>query len=546
MLSRSIILLSLMSASLAVQAQHARPADTVMKGATIEVLQSYKPQVRQIPKPEWVPQLPAMDTTHPAFNYEVPQQTLYYTYHSLPLRPLALGKEEQPKAYHNYVMIGAGNLSTLFLDAGFAGISNDKYETALHLHSISQKGSISDQRSSLMGAEADGTLHNDFSDWHAGFMVERNQYYYYGYDHDLFNYPSSDIRQTYTLVRVTVDTKDAGDSTEKLHYNAGITPSVYTAAQNTTETTIGYNFPVRYQFDRSLDGLIALNGAFTGLKTNAASTSNNYAELLPGFAIHPGAFSGHALLGLALGAGNKQYLLPDVMASYHIPGSLYTASAGWQSTLRQNTYEQLTTENPYIYNTYPVMQMRKDELFADLAGHLGNYLSFEGRVSWLSFQGLPTYLNDTSVFSGANKQFYVVYDNVNAIATTLSARYKVANTWTAGASLDLYHYYNGSQQYAWQLPDMRLKGDFTAMPFNKLTVTAYALFMAGIHAQANTTGAVTSLTPLFDAGFNVEYQLIRQLSAFVQVNNLFDDKYQRWYGYQSYGLNVYGGVRFKL
>src|ERR1035438_6671239 len=90
-----LFILMTLGISFGARAQQPAPGkDTVMKGATIEVLQAYKPQVKQAPKPEWIPQLPPQDTTHPAFNYDdVPQQSLYYTYTSLPLHPLALGKD---------------------------------------------------------------------------------------------------------------------------------------------------------------------------------------------------------------------------------------------------------------------------------------------------------------------------------------------------------------------------------------------------------------------------------------------------------------------
>src|SRR4051812_22485699 len=106
------LVLSFLAGALSAAAQHAPGSDTVLKGSTIEVIQAYKPQIKQAPKPEWVPQLPPADTSHPSFTYDVPQQTLYYTYSSMPLRPLALGKEAAQLPFPDYVKLGGGNLST--------------------------------------------------------------------------------------------------------------------------------------------------------------------------------------------------------------------------------------------------------------------------------------------------------------------------------------------------------------------------------------------------------------------------------------------------
>lgn len=531
----------LLVAAVTARAQHAAPAtDTIMKGATIEVIQSYKPQVKQAPKPEWVPQLPPADTSHPVFTYDVPQQTLFYTYSSLPLRPLALGKDVEKSPFANYVKVGGGNLSTLFLDAGVGGIKGDNYETDIHLHHISQQGTIKYQQSALSGIAAEGILHGAENEWHAVLNGERNQYYYYGFDHSKYSFTSDAVQQTYTTVRAGVDMKNKGDSTAAFSYHPSVNASLYNGKPNAGETTIGFDAPFVYRVDNSLQARLDLNGAVTQLKVSSASATNDYVELLPGIAL-TGAFNGHALLGLAIGKGSAFYFLPDVLAAYTVPGTKFIVSAGYQATLRQNTYEQLSTENPYIFDYFAVMQMRKDEVFANIHAGVGDHLSFSGRLSWWGYKNLPTFL-DTA---GDQKQFNVIYDNVNAVSLQLAARYSVSNTWSVGASGDFYHFYNGSQLYAWHQPDVKIKGDLTLIPFPKLTVTAYLALLGGITAK-DATNSVVKLKPIADLGGNAEYQIIPRLSAFLQINNILNDRYQRWLGYQAYGFNIYGGLRLKF
>src|SRR5882757_9208051 len=100
------ILVPLMTMVLQAQAQ--KP-DTVIKSNTIEITQSYQPEIKQNPKPVLRPGLPPADTSHPVFTYDVPQQTLFYTYSSTPLRPLALGRDSVGPIYNRYIKIGGGN-----------------------------------------------------------------------------------------------------------------------------------------------------------------------------------------------------------------------------------------------------------------------------------------------------------------------------------------------------------------------------------------------------------------------------------------------------
>ena len=47
-----------------------------------------------------------------------------------------------------------------------------------------------------------------------------------------------------------------------------------------------------------------------------------------------------------------------------------------------------------------------------------------------------------------------------------------------------------------------------------------------------------------DVNAGVEFRLTRQLNLWLQMNNLFNDKYQRWNQYSVYGFNILGGVIF--
>jgi len=542
---KPIFIFTLLAFAVAAKAQQAAPVnDTTLKGSTIEIIQSYKPEVKQAPKPVWVPQLPPADSTHPVFTYDVPQQTLYYTYTSQPLRPLALTGDSSRGPFQNYIKAGAGNFSTLFLDAGIGGISGQNYETAIHLHHISQQGDIQYQQSALSGIEAEGVLQQKNTEWHALAEGERNQYNYYGYNHDLYNYPSDSVKQIYTTARVCVDMKNKDDSVNSMSYHPAINGSLYNARFNTYETTFGLVAPVTFKLDTNLYLPLAISGVFTNYNTTGISATNNIVALTGGLDLRQGeGFGGHALVSLALGKGGSFNILPDLLGVYTLPGSRLALGLGWQATLCQNTYEQLTNENPYLDPVYSPQQTRKDEVFGNMLLGMGNHLSFSGKVSWWDYNGLPTFLND----AGDQRQFYIEYINAQAISLQAAFRYKVANIWSVGATGDFYNYYGNTSAkvYVWGEPDMKIKGDFSVVPLPKLTITAYLAWLSGIWEKDANQNPV-KLDAVTDLGGNAEYQIISRLSAFVQLDNLLNEKYQRWLGYQSYGLNIYGGLRLKF
>src|SRR6185437_14247137 len=49
-----------------------------------------------------------------------------------------------------------------------------------------------------------------------------------------------------------------------------------------------------------------------------------------------------------------------------------------------------------------------------------------------------------------------------------------------------------------------------------------------------------------DANAGVEFKITRALNLWFQMNNIFNNKYQRWNQYQVYGFNVLGGIVFSF
>ena len=534
---RSLLLLVLVMTAMQVAAQRAVPVkDTVLKGTAIEVVQSYKPQIYQTPKPTWLPQLPPVDTTHPVFNYEVPQQTLYYTYSSMPLRPLALGKENATLPFPGYIKLGGGNISTLYFE-GANTLHQDNYDVNLHFHYLSQEGNIRYQKTSIAGIEAEWMLHTVKADWHAGISGERNQYHNYGYNHNLYTYNSDSVKQTYTSVNFDAGMKNAANASSKLSYNPSINGYYYSAAFNTSEINVGLDLPVAYKFDNTVQALLCLKGNLAHLAVKSNGFDNSFAELLPGVKIDLPNFTGTALVGLAAGINSKFFVLPDISAVYSLKEQHMQFLAGLQSSLVQNTYKQLTAVNPYLSNSYTTLQTRSDEYYLGAKGSLGDHFDYSGRISYWNYKGLPEFMNN--YFD--NRRFVVAYDTLSAVAVRVIGRYKTAEKWSAGISGDFYAY----SKKVWHQPAVRIKGDYEAVFFKKLHAGASVYFLGGTYALNNSNKSIL-LSPVLDAGVNAEYQITRRLSAFADICNIFNSINERWYGYEAYGINIYGGLRLKF
>ena len=516
---------------------YAQKKDTVLKDQTIEVIQSYKPVIKQAPKPVFSPDMPPKDTSSPTFQYDVPQQVLSYSYTAMPIRPLALGKDSLSLPYPNYVKFGGGNLSTVYLDAGIGQFSGTNYNTAIHLHHLQQQGPIKYQRTALSGLEATGSLLSKTMRYNGGLDLLRNQYALYGGYADTGN---AAPRHVYTGVSFTADAANEVQNAAGIDYHPAIKLGLY-GREGITETMFNLSAPVSKKLDEHFTASASVNILLASLSGPGKSASNNILQFAPKIAYAQEGLNAHLSVKPTLGKGDKSYLLPDLYISYKLANRLFSIFAGWNGTLHQNTFQQLTSYNPYLSSNYLIRQTRENEVFGGMTFGLGNNFNFSGRLSHREYTDLPLYLNNFTTDNG----FFISYDNVKAVSIEATLRYDIADIFTLKIGGAYYNYYEHTYDRVFHEPALRFNADFSFRPVRNLTFTAYSRVLDGIYAL-NAANVTVKNKATFDVGLGGEYNIIPRLSIFLNINNLFDNKYQRWYNYDAYGFNIYGGLRVKF
>lgn len=535
----------LLLTGMGVHAQQKR-ADTSIAGQTIEITQSYKPEIAKPVRPVITPSLPNIDTSKPRFQYEVPQQTLSYTYHSVPIRPLALGRQERTMPFQNYIKAGFGNLSSVYVDAGVGSLKSEEYETAFHFSHLSQKGPVANQQSSRTGFDASGKYYTGGHALSGELNVLHNGNTYYGYEHDSFEYAKNAIRQTFTGANIRL----AVENTEANRWNVWYKPSVdlgiYSDKFNAKERTFAFDLPAGIAIDSTLSFSVGLKGNFTQLRNDSFDVGNNYFQVNPAMDLKFAATDIHIGLSPTWGKDNTCYLLPDLRLNARVFHTGLALIAGWKGSLIQNTYQQLSTKNPFLYNIYDVKQTKADQIYGGFESALGQHVSFGGTLSWRQWKDLALFVNDYGL-NPDGKQFSVVYDSkVNALSLDAFIRYQVGNIFGLSASGTWYNFYNTETfDKTYHEPMLRLGGTLYIHPVEKLHMNINADFWDGIYAL-ESGGDHQKLPAFLDLSANAEYNIIPRLSLFLQLNNILGTKYEHWNQYQAYGFNIIGGLRFKF
>jgi len=547
MLSRYIFLGAgaLAISATAAHAQQKR-TDTTIAGQTIEIIQSYKPEIATPAKPVITPTLPNIDTSRPRFRYEVPQQTLSYTYNSVPIRPLALGRQEAVMPFQNYVKAGFGNLRSLYLDAGAGSLRGEDYETALHFTHLSQKGPLDNQQSSRTGFDAGGKYFTAGHTLSADINVLRLGHTYYGYDHDTFAYAKNAIRQVFTGGTIKVGAENTEANRWNIWYKPTLEFGMYSDKFDARERVFAFDIPARVALDSALSFSLGVRGNFTQLQNDSFNAGNNYFQVNPALDLALASADIHIGISPTWGKDNTCYLLPDLRLNARVLNNRLTLIAGWKGGLVQNTYRELSMKNPFLYNIYEIRQSKTDQVYGGFESALGQHVSFGGTLSWRQWKDLALFVNDYRL-SADGKQFGVVYDDkVQALSLDAFIRYQVGNVFGLSASGTWYNFYH-TQTFdkAFHEPMLRLGGNMYIRPLDQLHINVSADFWDGIYALQRN-GESDKLPAFLDLSAGAEYNIIPRLSLFLQLNNILGTKYERWNQYQAYGFNIIGGLRFKF
>ena len=62
----------------------------------------------------------------------------------------------------------------------------------------------------------------------------------------------------------------------------------------------------------------------------------------------------------------------------------------------------------------------------------------------------------------------------------------------------------------------------------------------------NLDNAPEQLKPAFDMQIGADYKIQEDLAAFVEIHNLFNNKYQLYYNYPSLGFELFAGIKYRF
>ena len=516
------------------------------KTQAIDITSSFKPVLRNAIKINFSGSQLLADTSQPKLGYTIPSQNLFYAYQPISLRPLALAQDTNLYlGDRNYLKAGFGSYNTPYLAAGLS--FGDGKTSLINLTGsyIASKGKdIEFQDYNMLRVKGTGSYFLPKNEVYASAAVSLDNYFLYGYDHDLYNFSKMQVRQQFQDISISGGIRNTVSNESNVSYNPNLQVSFFTNKDRLSETSIVVELPAEKKLNELITFKLAAKGDFTNYATKGyipgdISFGNNILQIAPALAYNTPLLKLHGGLTPTWNNGDFTWL-PNVYAEFKVQEKVFLVQAGWVGRYIKNTYRNLSAINPYLNTLTEQNNTKEIEYYGGIKATIGKHFNFNAKAGWLTYRDLPFFINDIAT---DEKSFLISNETkVKNFRVHGDINYVNQEKFTLNAGVT-FNGYTGMKvnNKAWHTLPMEFTSSLRWFAFDKLLLKGDFYFFNGGNYLTKAGGSAP-LSGGTDLSAGAEYKINKQFSAWMNANNILNDKYERWHNYQVYGLNLTAGV----
>ncbi|WP_294819707.1 TonB-dependent receptor [uncultured Flavobacterium sp.] len=559
------------------QQTFAQKKDENIGTEVVNVVKPYTPTISDAFKVKETPVIEdEQEKQKEAIKYNIFSFPVASTFAPAKGKAAAVDKEAREKFYNNYATLGVGNYGTINAELFVTeNVSDTDYMGGMLRH-LSSQGGIED-------VKLDDKYYNTALDLTYG---SRQQGYNWstdlGYQHQVYNWyglpievmestsqtlSQIDPQQTYHTFYIggKIQTKDSYFHDASAQYKRFW--DAYGSAENRFFLTPSLDIPLageKIKVDFVAD---YVGGNFEKDINDMGDLSYSHFNL----GIQPSLLYQKDDLSVQLGAGifysmgkmndetdNKIFVYPQVKASYKVVGDLMVAYAGAEGTLRQNSYADFVSQNPFVSPTLAVAPTDQQyDIYVGLKGKLastvaynirGSYMNEDNRAFFMNNRAFETTMMFDSGYSFGNS-FGIVYDRLQTISFFGELKADFSQKVHFGINGTYYSYSTDDLDEAFNMPQMKVGASLDV----DITPKWYAgtnIFFTGdrkdvIFNESLESDTVT-LKSFFDLNAHLGYKYNERLTGFLKLNNITGQDYQRWVNYPVQGFQFLIGASYKF
>jgi len=248
---------------------------------------------------------------------------------------------------------------------------------------------------------------------------------------------------------------------------------------------------------------------------------------------------------------------PDVLAEWKAVPEYLSLYGGVTGNYEINTLDKIFTENPYLLSDLrltdtftpidffagiklkPVYNLLLDG-YIDFK-HIDNQYFFVNNGYSLATSNTILYPSDATIYTN---RFSVVYGRSSLFKAGIRANYNYKKL----VNFELKYAYNSwtvdNQPYAWNMPKYEAQLNTDLRINDNLTVSANMYYEGTRYARLGNLAIL--MQDKVDINLGVAYSYNNWLTVFGKINNLINNQYQNYYGYDVQGTNMMIGAAFSF
>jgi hypothetical protein len=230
------------------------------------------------------------------------------------------------------------------------------------------------------------------------------------------------------------------------------------------------------------------------------------------------------------------------MGEYTTDDKRFTLFASLDGYYNKGNFKRFAAINPWLWAPTSLLNTRVTEFFGGIKGSLTEHISYLAKAGFSESRNMPLFLND----SADGKNFQVVYEEkLQTFSAHGELSYVQGEDFNVTAAITFNNFKTTSQYRAWGMLPFEFTTSMRWQIIKDLWLKADLWAFEGPYWRY-LNKSVSSGSGGFDVNAGVEFRIAKQLNLWLQMNNLFNDKYQRWNQYSVYGFNILGGVIFSF
>ena len=528
-------------------------AQSVSKNTTdtakvVTITSAFKPSLRPQSKINFLAATPFLDNSKVAMQYVIPSQNISFGYQAVAVTPLAYVPDSVMLSRRNhFIKVGLGNLNTIVAEAGFNigdGVKNNTYIGGGYKK---MKGPLfaqefTDINFSINSAHQIGEAH----DLSVKFTTASTTRYAYGFKPASIPYTKDNILNKYNSAGITVHLANKTDAFFGIHYTPTISFDYLQSGIDEREFETSIAAPVSKNlgtdFKISLQPTASFSNTILPTIPSNLTIVNNLFSMPSTFSWITNKFQVH--LGAAPTINNGTYaVLPQVSGVAILPNNGLRIELGWAGHFEKNNLRSLVAINPWVRIPNNFSNTKITEQFLGVKLPIGNHFTYGARISLLEYENQALFAN---AFTDG-RLFKVLFE------PTLRALHLQANvSYTLQDKLNIlggitYKKFSDLtvQKEAFGLLPLEFNGSLHWKFSDKLSITSTLYAWDGAQAM-DAQMSIKKLPAAADFSVGATYAVVKSAKFWLQLNNLLDNRYQRWNQYEVFGRNVVAGFVYSF